>query len=75
MRELHPLLDYDQLRRVVLCPPKVIPQSSESKDEHNHEDHKRACVEGTCSDNCGIWDAQGNFNPKLWIMSCPLEVR
>ena len=75
LREQHPLLNYNRLGDVVLCPPEVIPQSSEGQEEHNHKDHKRACVEGTCPDYCGIWDAEGNFNPKLWIMSCPLEVR
>ena len=74
MRESHPLVDYHQLQRVVLCPPDLIPQSPEGKDEHNHTDHKRACVEGSCPD-CGVWDGEGSFNPNLWIMSCPLEVR
>ena len=53
----------------------AIPQHESDEDEqYNHTDHKRACVEGSCHE-CGVWDAEGKYNPNLWIMSCPLEVR
>ena len=76
VREQHPLFHYNHLKSLVLCPKVAIPQHESDEDEqYNHTDHKRACVEGTCHE-CGVWDAEeGNYNPNLWILSCPLEVR
>ena len=75
VREQHPLFHYNHLKSLVLCPKVAIPlHESEEDEQYNHTDHKRACVEGSCH-GCGVWDAEGSYNPKLWIMSCPLEVR